>query len=108
MAQLAPWAGLFAVIMKCQSIDCQQAVPIRHFTEKIDHRRVTQSPGAAERQVAYGAKMVFELAGDAAFDAPMSRVVDSRRHLIGNQAPFHHEKFNGKYSDVAERVHEPL
>ena len=53
-------------------------------------------------------KMVLELAGDAAFDGPMSRIVDSRRHLIGDQASFDHEEFDGKHSDVGERVHDPL
>ncbi len=66
-----------------------------------------RAPGAAERQIADGAQMIFELTGHATLDGPVSRVVDSRRHLIGDQAiPCTTKNSMVKHADVVERVHD--
>src|SRR6202795_2010969 len=107
MAQLAPRPGRLAVIVKCQSVDGQQAVSIGHVAEKIDHGRVPQRASAAERHAADRAKMVLKLAGDAPFDAPMSGIMNSRRHFIGEQTPFDDEKLNGEDADVPKTLKTP-
>ncbi len=65
---------------------------------------MSQGAGAAERQVANRAQMVFELAGHAAFDGPMPGIVDSRSHFIGNQSALDDEEFDGEDTDIVERV----
>src|SRR5271170_354008 len=52
--------------------------------------------------------MVFELAGHTALDCPMSGIVDSRRHFIGDQSIVDDEKLDGEHTDVGERVHHPF
>jgi len=36
----------------------------------------------AQREAEYGAKMIFELAGDGAFNSPVAGIVDARRHFV--------------------------
>src|SRR6202035_738993 len=52
--------------------------------------------------------MVFELAGDAAFDGPMPGIMHSRRHFIGDQAALDHEKLDGEDTDIVECLHYAL
>src|ERR1700736_4797258 len=52
--------------------------------------------------------MVFELAGHTAFDGPMSGIVDSRSHFIGNQSSLDDEKLDSEDPDIGERVHHPF
>src|SRR6202521_2008687 len=52
--------------------------------------------------------MVFELAGDAAFDGPMPGIVDSRSHLIGDQSSLDDEKLDGEDADIVECAHHPF
>ncbi len=42
----------------------------------------------AERPTEHGTQVIFELAGLSALDRPVTRVVDSRRHLVGDEPAF--------------------
>src|SRR5258708_9575835 len=48
--------------------------------------------------------MVFELAGDGAFDRPVAGIVDARRHFVGQQTAVTFEQFDGQDSYVVERL----
>src|SRR5712671_7879382 len=48
--------------------------------------------------------MVFELAGDGAFDRPVAGIVDARRHFVGQQTAVTFEQFNGEDSYVVESL----
>ena len=54
----------------------------------------------AERQAHDGAQMIFELAGERAFDRPVAGIVDARGHFVGEQAAVLFEKFDGEHADV--------
>ena len=46
---------------------------------------MAESVRGAERQAGYGAKVIFKLAGDRAFDGPMAGIVDAGSHFVGEE-----------------------
>src|SRR5882757_2307219 len=108
MSQFTARARLLSIIVESQALDGQEPLAVRHSAEEIDHGRMAQRAGAAEGQVANRPQMVFELAGHAAFDGPMPRIVDSRGHFVGNQASLDDEEFDREDADVGERVQHAL
>ena len=50
------------------------------------------------------AQMVLELARLGAFDRPVPRVVDARRHLVGEQLALVLEQLDREHADVVERL----
>jgi len=77
---------------------------IGELADQVEHGGVAESAGVAERETADGAKMVFKLAGDRAFDAPVAGIVDARGHFVGEQTAIRFEEFDGENSDVIEGV----
>ena len=51
--------------------------------------------------------MILELARLRSFDRPMSRVVDARRHLVGEQSSIVLEQLDRQHADVIERFQRP-
>src|SRR6185436_20948256 len=62
---------------------------------------------AAERQPGDGAHVVFELAGFRALDGPMPRVVNARRHLVGDELAARDEELDGEDADIVEVIEQP-
>ncbi len=60
-------------------------------------------PCGAERETEDGAEMIFKLAGDGSFDAPMAGIVDARSQLVGEELAPMLEKFDSEDSDVFQR-----
>src|SRR5438045_9161197 len=65
---------------------------------------MAESMRGAERQAGNGAKVIFKLAGDRAFDGPVAGIVDARSHFVGEETAVVLEKFNGQNADVLQRL----
>ena len=48
--------------------------------------------------------MIFELAGERAFDRPVTGVVDARRHFVGEELSVLFEELDGEDTDVLKGV----
>ena len=64
--------------------------------------------GTAQRQAEDRADMVLELAGLRAFDGPVPRIVDTRRHFVGNELPASHKELDGQYTRIVEVLQDAL
>src|SRR6267154_3563681 len=104
MAQLSASSCGFAVKVQMRVTHGKDLGWVRHFSDQIEHSRAAQRARRAQGQADHGAQVIFELAGDRAFDSPMTGIVDARRHFVSQQTPFVLEKFNGQHSDVSQRV----
>src|SRR5438477_552448 len=63
--------------------------------------------GGAQWHAQHGPEVVLELAGLRPLDRPVPRVMDARRHLVGDQPPFVLEELDGEHPDVVQRVEHP-
>src|ERR1700733_14101760 len=52
--------------------------------------------------------MIFELAGEGAFDGPVTGIVYAGGHFISEQAAVQLEKFDGEYADVLQFVEDAV
>src|SRR6266568_690575 len=69
-------------------------------TDKIEHGAVSCGARGAEREAENGAEMVFELAGDGAFDGPVAGIVDTRSHFVGEKLALVFEEFESEDAGV--------
>ena len=102
VADFAAWAQRFAVNMEVRVGDGEDIGSIGKLADQVQHGGVAESAGFAERQAGYGAEMVFKLASDRAFDAPVAGIVDARGHFVGQQSAITFEQFDGEDADVIE------
>ena len=102
MAEFAARAGGLAVEMEMGVRDREDFGGFGEIAYEIEHGAVAGEPGGAEREAEDGAEMVLELAGDSAFDGPVSGIVDPRSHFVGEQFALVFEEFDGEDADVFE------
>ena len=95
VAEFAAGAGRFAVEMQVRAGDGQDFGGGRSFADEIEHGGEAGGFGGAHRKIEDGAEMVFELAGDGAFNGPVTGIVDARGHFVGEEAALAFEKFDG-------------
>src|SRR6202040_3147327 len=100
VAELATGAGGLAIKMEVGVGDGEDFSGFGEFADEIEHGGVAGESCGAEGQAEDGAKMIFELAGNRAFDGPMAGIVDARGHFIGEQAAVVFEKFDGEDADI--------
>jgi len=103
MAELTSGTSNLSVEMQMSVRDGEDFRGFREVADEIDHRTVASVRGGAQRQAEDGAKMVFKLAGDGAFDGPVAGVMNAGSHLIGEEAPFIFEKFDDKNAGIFHR-----
>src|ERR1700722_1583171 len=77
---------------------------VRRFSDQIEHRGGTDGERRAEREADHGAKVIFELTGQRAFDRPMTGIVDAWGHLVGKELAVLFEKFDTEHAYVLEFV----
>src|SRR5882762_6466519 len=104
MPQLAASARSFAVKVQMRVTHGKDLCWVGHFSDQIEHSRAAQRARRAQWQADHGAQVIFELAGERAFDSPMPRIVDARRHFVSQQAPFVLEKFDGQHANILQRI----
>src|SRR5207245_4844801 len=107
VANLAPGTQRLAVNVEVRIGNCENLAWLRQFANQIQHRAVAQSARIAERQTGHGAKMVFKLAGDRAFDRPMAGIVNARRHFICEQAAVAFKKFHREHTNIIKFFEDP-
>jgi len=78
VANLAPGTQRLAVNVEVRIGNCENLAWLGS-SQLNSTSRSSQSARIAERQTGHGAKMVFQLAGDRAFDRPMAGIVNARR-----------------------------
>ena|SRR5712692_3849352 len=100
VAELAAGPSDFSIEMQMSVRDREDFRGFREVADEIYHRTTAGSPGGAEWQAEDGAKMVFKLAGDRAFDGPVAGVMDARGHLVGEEASLIFEKFDDKNAGI--------
>src|SRR5712664_1705680 len=103
VAEFAAGAGGLAVEVE---VSVRNGEDFRRFGEvadEIEHGAVAGGARGAEREAEDGAEMVFELAGDGAFDGPVAGIVDARSHFIGEKLAVVFKKFDGEHADVLQR-----
>src|SRR5712671_5814962 len=100
MAEFAAGAGGFAVEVEVGVGDGEDFGGFGEVADEIEHGAVAGEPCRAEREAEDGAEMVLKLAGDGAFDGPVSGIVDARGHFVGEKFSLVLKKFKGEYADV--------
>ena len=100
VAEFAAGAGRLAVQMEVGIGDGEDFGGFGEFADEIEHGGMAGESRGAEGHVEDGAKMIFELAGDRAFDGPMAGIVDARGHFVGEQAAIVLEELDGEYADI--------
>src|SRR6267143_2890218 len=100
VAQFAAGAGGFAVEVEVGVGDGEDFGGFGEVANQIEHGAVAGEPCGAERETEDGAEMIFKLAGDGSFDAPMAGIVDARSHLVGKEVALMLEKFDSEDADV--------
>src|SRR5882672_10065272 len=100
VAEFAAGAGGFAVEMEVGVGDGEDFGGFGEFADEIEHGGMAGESRGAEGHAENGAEMIFELAGDGAFDGPVAGIVDARGHFVGEQAAIVLEEFDGQYTDV--------
>ena len=107
MAEFAAGARGFAVEMEMSVGDGEDFGGVGEVANQIEHGAVAGRAGRAEREAEYGAKMIFELAGDGAFDCPVAGIVHARRHFVGQKFVLMLKKFKSKHADVFQGFEHP-
>src|SRR5260370_28663538 len=102
VAEFAAGARGFAVEMEVGVGDGEDFGGFGEVADEIEHGAVAGGSRGAEREAEDGAKMVFELAGDGAFDGPVAGIVDAGSHFIGKKLALVFEKFDGEHADVLQ------
>src|SRR6266481_9728898 len=100
VAQFAAGARGFAVEVEVGVGDGEDFGGFGEVADEIEHGAVAGGSRGAEGQAEDGAEMVFELAGDGAFDGPVAGIVDARGHFIGEELALVFEKFDGEDADI--------
>src|SRR6266481_153820 len=80
VAEFAAGARGFAVEMEVGVGDGEDLGRFGEVADEIEHGAVAGGSRGAEGQAEDGAEMVFELAGDGAFDGPVAGIVNARSH----------------------------
>src|SRR6266850_1708925 len=100
VAEFAAGAGGLAVEMEVGVGDGEDFGGFGEFADEIEHGGMAGESRGAEGHAKDGAEMIFELAGDGAFDGPVAGIVDARGHFIGEQAAIVFEEFDGQNADI--------
>ena len=106
VAHLAALSRLrLAVEMEVRGRVGDQRRPVLDIgADQVLHGGVGAPCRGAERQAADGADVLRELAGGAALDGPMTRIVDARRDLVDQQpAVPGDEELDAEHADMIER-----
>src|SRR6266403_3820585 len=102
VAEFAAGAGGFAVEMEVGVGDGEDFGGFGEFADEIEHGGMAGESRRAEGEAEDGAEMVFELAGDGAFDGPVARIVDARGHFVGEETAIVLEELDGEDADILE------
>src|SRR6266404_3366081 len=102
MAELAAGAGGFAVEMEMSVRDGEDFGGFGEFADEIKHGGMAGESRGAEGEAEDRAEMIFELAGNGAFDGPVAGIVDARGHFVGEQAAIVLEELDGEDADILE------
>src|SRR6185437_2100621 len=102
MPHLASRPRLLAIIMQMQPFAGEQPLAGRDLADQIHHGAESHGAGGPEGQAEYGAQVILELAGDATLDGPVSGVMYTRRHLVGDEAAVADEEFDGEHANITE------
>jgi len=100
VAEFAAGTGGLAVEMEMGVGDSEDFGGFGEVTDKIEHGAVSCGARGAEREAENGAEMVFELAGDGAFDGPVAGIVDTRSHFVGEKLALVFEEFESEDAGV--------
>ena len=103
MAKFSPGPRRLAIVVQVHAGHAQDFSRRRHSADQVHHYGVPARTRVAERQAGDSPDMILELAGLGAFDRPVARVVDARRHLVCDQLSALDEVFDAEDPDVAER-----
>jgi hypothetical protein len=100
VAEFAAGAGGFAIEMEVGVGDGQDFGGFGEVADEIEHGAVASGSRRAEGKAEDGAEMVFELAGDGAFDGPVAGIVDARGHFVGEELALVFEELDGEDANV--------
>ena len=100
VAQFAAGAGRLAVEMEVGVGDGENFGGLGEFADEIEHGGMAGESRGAEGHAEDRAEMVFELAGNRAFDGPMAGIMNARSHFVGEQAAIVFEKLDGEDADI--------
>ena len=104
MAEFAARSWRFAIQVKVRVADGEHFGRFWRFADQVEHRGTADSERRAQWKAHDRAKMIFELAGQRAFDRPVSGVVNARRHFVGEEFSVLLEKLDGEDSHVLQFV----
>ncbi len=76
---------------------------IRHLADQIEHRRTANRARGAQRLASHRAQVILKLAGNRAFDGPVTGIVHARRHFIRQKSPLMLEKLDRQHAHVLQR-----
>ena len=102
VTEFATRAGRLAVEMEVGVGDGEHFGGFGDFADEIEHGGMAGESRGAEGHAEDGAKMIFELAGDRAFDGPVARIVDARGHFIGEEVAIVFKELDGENTDIFE------
>ena len=92
--------------MQVRPLYSQYGLNRRNVSKDIQHQRGASRCRCAEREREDRAQVILELARLSALDRPVPGVVDSRRHLVGEESIVYREELERQDSHVLEPVHE--
>jgi len=102
VAELAGGARGFAVEVEVGVRNGEDFSGFGEVADEVEHGAVAGRSRGTEREAEDGAEVVLELAGDGAFDGPVSGIVDPWSHFVGEQFALVFEEFDGEDADVFE------
>src|SRR5712664_1353423 len=100
VAEFAAGARGFAIEVEVGVGNGEDFSGIGEVADEVEHGAVAGGSRGAEREAKDGAEMVLELAGDGAFDGPVSGIVDARSHFVDEELSLVLKKFKGEDPDV--------
>jgi hypothetical protein len=100
VAELAAGARGFAIEMKMRVGDGEDFGGFGKIADEIEHRAVAGGSSGAEGKAEDGAEMIFELAGNGAFDGPVAGIVNAGRHFVGEKFALVLEELDGEDADI--------
>src|SRR6266850_1246004 len=102
VAEFAAGAGELAVEMEVGVGDGEDFGGFGEFADEIEHGGMAGESRGAEGHAKDGAEMIFELAGDGAFDGPVAGIVNARSHFVGEEQAIVLEKLDGEDTDILQ------
>ena len=102
VTQLAAGARRFAVEVEMRAGNGEDFGGVGNLADQIQHGRMPGGSRGAERIAADGAEVILKLAGNRAFNGPVTGIVDARSHLVGQELAFVFEQFDGEDADVVQ------